>query len=51
LVTRQISNDVIVHGNAERLCDRDELLRYLDICLRRRRIARRTAIDRTRMGA
>jgi hypothetical protein len=31
--------DVIVHGNAERLRHRDDLLRHLDVGVRRRRIA------------
>jgi hypothetical protein len=33
-------DDVIVHGNAERAGDGDDLLGHLDVGLRRRRIAR-----------
>jgi hypothetical protein len=32
-------DDVIVHRNAERVCHRDDLLRHLDVGMRRRRIA------------
>jgi hypothetical protein len=32
-------DDVVVHGNAERAGDGDDLLRHLDIGVRRRRIA------------
>jgi hypothetical protein len=32
-------DDVVVHGNAERGSDSDDLLRHLDVGVRRRRIA------------
>jgi hypothetical protein len=32
-------DDVVVHGDAERLCHRDDLLRHLDVGARRRRVA------------
>ena len=34
-------DDVVVHGNAERACHRDDLLRHLDVGARRRRVAGR----------
>jgi hypothetical protein len=38
-------NNVIVHGNAERLRYRNDLLRHLDIGARRRRIAGRVIVQ------
>lgn len=38
-------DDVIVHGNAERVCDRNDLLRHLGVRLRWRRIARGMIVD------
>ena len=38
-------DDVVVHGNAERLRHRDNLLRHLDIGARRRRIAGRMIVQ------
>jgi hypothetical protein len=32
-------DDVVMHGNAERSCDLDDLLCHLDVGVRRRRIA------------
>jgi hypothetical protein len=32
-------DDMVVHGNAERLCHLDDLLGHLDIGARRRRVA------------
>ena len=32
-------DDVVVHRNAERLCDLDDRLRHLDVGARRRRVA------------
>jgi hypothetical protein len=32
-------DDVVVHGDAERLCHLDDLLRHLDVGARRRRVA------------
>ncbi len=37
-------DDVVVHGNAERTCHRDDLLRHLNIGMRRSRIAGRTIV-------
>ena len=38
-------DDVVVHGNAERSCHRDDLLRHLDVGMRRCRIAGRMIVD------
>lgn len=39
-------DDVVMHGDAERLCDRDDLLRHLHIGVRRRRVARRMIVQK-----
>src|SRR5262249_61846523 len=38
------NNDVVVHGDAERLCDFDDRLRHLDVRARRRWIATRMGV-------
>jgi hypothetical protein len=38
-------DDVIVHRNAERRCHGDNLLRHLDIGVRRRRVARGVVVQ------
>ena len=43
-------DDVIVHGNAERLRHRDDLLRHLDIGVRRRRVSRRVIVQEVTVG-
>jgi hypothetical protein len=43
-------DDVIVHRNAERLRHRDDLLRHLDIGVRRRRIARGVIVQKVTVG-
>jgi hypothetical protein len=43
-------DDVIARGNAERLCERDDLLRHLNVCARQSDDGR-TVTDGTRMKA
>jgi hypothetical protein len=40
-------DDVVVHGNAERLCDLDNRLGHVDVGLRRRRIAGGVVVHET----
>jgi len=44
-VTLFADDDVIVHGNAERFCRRDDLLRHLDVGARGRRVAGRMVVQ------
>ena len=43
-------DDVVVHGNAERLRHGDDLLRHLDISARGRRIAGRMIVHQDNRG-
>ena len=43
------NNDVVVHGDAERLCDFDDRLRHLDVRARRRWIATRMIVQEQTM--
>ena len=40
-------DDVVVHGNAQRLGHVDDRLRHLDVGARRRRVARRMIVQNT----
>ena len=43
-MTRFADDDVVMHGNAQRVRHRDDLLRHRNVGVRRRRIARRMIV-------
>jgi len=43
-------DDMVVHGNAERLRDLDDRLRHLDVGARRRRISARMVVHQDQCG-